>query len=207
MRHLPLATVIAISMVAPTLTWGAGQTLSITNYHFLSSTPVTLTKANVVYRADLVNTGNVLTSVTATLTSLNTASFTVVQGKNTLSFAPVPANSQTTSSNTFTILVDRSVPFNPTFSDLQWTFQTTAAPPVANAGTSQTVPVGATVTLNGSGSTNPSGVGTLTYSWVFTAKPAASAATLYAPTSVMPSFVADIGGNYSILLTVSDGTD
>src|SRR5271165_3453550 len=145
MRYFGLAAVVALSLSAASPVSGAG--LSIANYKFVSQAPVTLTKFNVTYSADLVNSGNALVSVTATLSSLNAASFTVVPGKGKLNFAPVPANSQTTSSNTFTILVDRSVSFKQDFSDLQWTFQTTAAPPVANAGTNQTVKVGATVSL------------------------------------------------------------
>ena len=114
----------------------------------------------------------------------------------------MPANGQVTSNNTFTILVDRTVPFS--FSDLIWSIQANAPlPPVANAGPNQTAAVGSTVTLNGSGSTKPSGVGTLTYNWAFTSRPPGSAATLNNPTSVTPTFVVDISGNYVIALTVS----
>jgi len=66
--------------------------------------------------------------------------------------------------------------------------------------------VGSTVTLDGSASTNPSGTGTLTYSWAFTQRPAGSNATLTNPTSVKPTFVIDAPGNYVIALTVSNGT-
>jgi hypothetical protein len=52
-----------------------------------------------------------------------------------------------------------------------------AGGPVANAGLNDTVEVGHVVILNGSGSTNPSGVGVLTYSWAFTSRPAGSTAT------------------------------
>ena len=196
---------VAILCFFSSFVLGAEQSLSITNYQFVSSTPVTLTKANVTYRADLVNAGYPLASVTSTISSLNTASFTVVQGHETLTFAPVAANSRTTSSNTFTILVDRSVAFD--FANVHWTFQTTPQPPVANAGPNQTVQAGATVTLNGTGSTNPSGSGTLIYNWALTQKPGGSNATISNATSVMPTFVADLPGNYTILLTVGNGTD
>src|SRR5262249_11102254 len=144
-----------------------------------------------------------LASVTATVTSLNAASFTVVQG--TLNFAPVPANGSVTSTNTFTIRVDRSVNFD--FANLRWSFQTTTLPPAANAGPNQTAHVGDVVTLSGSGSPNPSGLGTLTYSWSFTSRPATSHAALSNSTVVMPTFTVDAPGNYQIALTVSNGKD
>ena len=59
--------------------------------------------------------------------------------------------------------------------------------------------------LNGSASTNPSGIGTLTYNWAFKSRPAGSAAVLSNATSVMPSFVVDVGGPYIVTLTVSNG--
>ena len=89
--------------------------------------------------------------------------------QGSLHFANVPANGRVTSSDTFTIRVDRTVAFD--FANLEWTFPPDAAP-IANAGPDQTAAVGATVTLNGSGSSNPGGVGTLTYSWAFTSRPA-----------------------------------
>ena len=152
-----------------------GQTLSITNYQFVSSQTITTSLAFVTYKADIVNKGNPIAAVLATATTLNPSSFTMAAGQDTLKFAPVPANTPVTSSNTFTIRVDRTVPFD--FANLSWTFQTTPLPPVSNAGANQTGKVGHTVTLNGSGSTNPSGVGTLTYSWAFMLRPGGSGAT------------------------------
>ncbi|MDQ2944766.1 MAG: PKD domain-containing protein, partial [Acidobacteriota bacterium] len=183
MRFMCLAAVAALGILAPSATFGQASNLSITNYQFVSEQRTSLTSSNVTYRADVLNTGVALGSATATLTSLDPFSVRVVPGQDTLKFAPVPANGQVTSSNTFTILVDRTVPFD--FNKLQWTFQTTSAGPVANAGPNQIVKVGSTVTLDGSKSTNPSGVGTLTYSWAFTFRPAGTAAILMNPTSVM----------------------
>ena len=208
MRHKSSAAAVASSVLISFVMCGqmGAQNLSITNYQFVSQKPVSATKWDFTYRADLVNTGSALASVAATLTSLDTASFTVVAGQDTLNFAPVPANAQTTSSNTVVIRVDRTVPFDNTFSKLQWSFKTNAPqPPVANAGPDQTVKVGATVTLNGSASTNPSGIGTLTYNWAFTSVPPGSAAALTNPNNVMPTFVVDVGGTYVIKLTVNNG--
>ena len=200
MRYKHSAALIAFSILAPCV--GFAQ-LSITNYQLVSQQAITPTMAQVTYRADVVNSGPALGSVTASVSSLDPFTMRTLPGTVQLNFAPVPANSQVTSSNTFILLVTGPVP--PNFNNLQWTFQTTAATgPIANAGASQTSTVGKTVTLNGSGSSTPTG--TLSYSWQFTSRPAASNASLINPQSVMPSFVVDVAGNYVVKLTVSNGT-
>jgi hypothetical protein len=77
-------------------------------------------------------------------------------------------------------------------------------PPTANAGPDQTVLVGTTVQLNGTGSSDPEG-SALAFSWVITAKPFASTATLSGADTATPSFDIDKPGTYTIQLTVSDG--
>ena len=77
--------------------------------------------------------------------------------------------------------------------------------PVANAGIAQNVVVGATTSLNGSNSSDANG-DSITYSWKLLTIPAGSNATLANATSVNPTFVPDIAGNYVVSLTVNDGS-
>ena len=75
-------------------------------------------------------------------------------------------------------------------------------PPVANAGSAQSVTRGSVVTLNGSG-TDAGGL-PLTYSWSFTSKPAGSRAALSSATVAKPTFTADVAGAYVLNLVVSN---
>jgi hypothetical protein len=183
----------------------AGQNLSIANYQLVSTQANSQTQSYVTYRANLVNSGPALQSATATVSSLDPTNIRVMPSESTLSFTNIAANGQVTSSNTFTLLINSSIPLNT--SRLSWTFQSTVATVLANAGLNQTAKVGETVTLNGSASTNPSGSGPLSYSWAFTSRPAGSSTVLHSNDSVMPSFIVDIAGNYTIQLTVSSGAN
>lgn len=79
----------------------------------------------------------------------------------------------------------------------------TTGAPFADAGPNQTVVTGATVTLDGSRSYDPEG-GSLTYAWQLVSRPDGSAAALTNPTTVNPTFVADVQGDYAARLTVTD---
>ena len=155
--------------------------------------------AYITYRAGLINPGVAGDASTATASS-QVAGVTVVPGQGNLHFAPAPAFSQVTSS-TFTIQVDQMVPIS--FGCLQWSF----LGPVANAGPNQTAREGSTVTLNGRGSTNPRGVGTLSYSWTFSSRPPGTIPVLGDISGVTSSFVVDVPGSYGIVLTASNGAD
>jgi len=76
--------------------------------------------------------------------------------------------------------------------------------PVANAGTSQTVVVGTTVTLTGAASTDANS-DSLSYKWTLTTKPTGSTATLSSTTGVSPTLKVDIIGTYVASLIVNDG--
>jgi subtilisin-like proprotein convertase family protein len=78
---------------------------------------------------------------------------------------------------------------------------TVNGPPTANAGPDQDAELGDTVTLDGTGSTDPDG-NTLLYSWVQTAGPAV---TLVGANTATPSFTAPAGpGVLTFQLTVDD---
>lgn len=76
--------------------------------------------------------------------------------------------------------------------------------PVADAGGSQAVLIGDTVSLDGIASSDANG-DLLTYSWAFTSVPPASTAELADPTSPQTSFVPDEPGSYVVSLVVNDG--
>ncbi len=75
------------------------------------------------------------------------------------------------------------------------------SPPIADAGSDQTVEVGTTVQLDGSGSTDADG-DQLDYLWT-----APAGITLSNPTAVQPSFTASAPGTYRFTLVVNDGLE
>jgi len=85
------------------------------------------------------------------------------------------------------------------------TASTANTAPVAIAGSDQSVNTGSIVFLNGAGSYDPDG-NPLTFQWSFVSRPLGSAAVLSSPTTSAPFFVADSAGNYTLSLTVSDGS-
>jgi hypothetical protein len=76
--------------------------------------------------------------------------------------------------------------------------------PVANAGTSQKVPVGSTVALDGSASSDADG-NPLTYAWSLTTKPTGSTAVISNVAGVQPTITTDQAGQYVATLIVNDG--
>jgi len=147
MRYFSSAVLVTLAMFAPSTVMAQGPSLSIVNYQLMSELRLTRSQWFATYSASVQNNGPALAGVTATVTSLS-STVQVVPGQGILHFGDVPANSTIASSETFTILVDRSFAFD--FASLRWSFVN----PVANAGPNQTASVGSTVLLNGSGSSN-----------------------------------------------------
>ncbi len=75
--------------------------------------------------------------------------------------------------------------------------------PTADAGPDQTVFLQGPVTLDGSGSIDGDG-DSLTYNWSLTS-PTGSGAVIANPTTVNPTFTADVAGDYTAQLVVDDG--
>ena len=82
--------------------------------------------------------------------------------------------------------------------------KTANLPPAADAGPDQ-----ANVSLNTLvglvGTASDPDADTLSYEWTFLEKPLGSAANLFAPTSLTPTFLLDVPGRYLVQLAVSDG--
>lgn len=76
--------------------------------------------------------------------------------------------------------------------------------PVADAGPDQSVSVGSTANLDGSGSHDADG-DALTYTWSVLNVPEGSSASIINPDSMTPTVEIDVAGSYVIQLVVSDG--
>ena len=156
----------------------SAQQFVVQKMDLVSSQRMNRTEFRYSYTVDALNTGGLAHSVTATVTSTS-SSTKIVSG--TLEFGDVQAGAVATSSNTFTLQQDRTVPFDP--HALVFTFQTGNRPPVADPGPDQRVVVGDTVQLDGSGSTDMDG-DSLMFRWTFVSAPAGSGVQLSDATSV-----------------------
>ncbi len=85
------------------------------------------------------------------------------------------------------------------------TLSTANTPPVARAGSDQTVVVGQIASLDGLGSSDADG-DPLAYAWTLLSAPAGSAAALQNATSATPLLATDMPGDFVVQLVVSDGT-
>lgn len=77
--------------------------------------------------------------------------------------------------------------------------------PTANAGADQSIRAGATVSLNGGGSSDDNtATSSLSYAWTFFTKPTGSVAEMSGAATATPNFIADKAGTYRIRLVVTD---
>jgi len=83
-------------------------------------------RSYLTYRAAVLNNGPALNALTATLSSADPSRLEVVAGRDTVTFVPLPANSQVTSGDTFTVMADDTAPID--FSQLQWTLRAQQLP-------------------------------------------------------------------------------
>ena len=127
-----------------------------------------------------------------------------LRSKTTVS--PTFTAPNTAGAYTFTLVVDDGVAHSsPDMVTITVDTSNNNTAPVANAGPDQTVNAGATVTLDGSGSSDSDG-DNLTYNWsVLSDNP--SAITLSDTTVAGPTFTApNTAGAYKFVLVVNDGT-
>jgi len=172
-----------------------------------NSAPIALVDANQisVHAGDVVNLDG-SSSFDANGDTLSFAWSTVTAPAGNTPTLTTP--NQATAS--FTPAVDGSYDLRLTVSDGVLSDSTTVTVtagntvPAAAAGQNQSVQVGQTATLSGSGSSDAEG-DILSYSWTFTAVPTGSTASLTGDQTVSPSFSPDLEGTYSLSLTVSDG--
>jgi len=184
-----------------------------------SSVTITSSTSNI---APVANSGSAQNVVVGATVTLNGSASNDANGDSLTylwSFISKPAGSSASLSSTTTV--------NPTFapdvagsyvislivsdgylssasSNVTVTASTANIAPVANAGVSQSVVTGSTVTLNGSASNDANG-DSLTYAWSIVSKPAGSSVTLSSTTTVNPTFIASAAGSYVLRLVVNDG--
>jgi alpha-tubulin suppressor-like RCC1 family protein len=103
--------------------------------------------------------------------------------------------------STYTVTATNSA--GSTTAVLTITVDAPVVPPIASAGSTQRVPAGSNVLLDGTASSDSAGRA-LSYAWTLSA-PLGSNALLSDSRSVTPSFTADVPGTYTATLTVSNG--
>lgn len=204
---------------------GAYVATLVVNDGKVNSNPVSVVvNAAAVNAAPVANAGvsqNVLTGATVTLdgSASTDANLDILTYKWTLVSKPSGSSAAFTTAAaaaqkpTFTadksgvyvaVLVVNDGKVDSTINSTTVTVTDVNAAPVANAGASQTVAKGATVTLNGVESTDANG-DLLSYKWVLTTRPASSTAVLVTPNAMRSTFTADQSGVFVATLVVNDG--
>lgn len=155
------------------------------------------------YKARALNRGasTERAGLIATLKSPSSNRFRI--GDASLHFPPVQAGRAVRSIDPFSVVRNVSKPLTPgQLAQLRWRVERNRVP-VANAGPDQTVALGQTIALDGSGSSDADG-DRLRFEWRLVLRPTGSRAALSDRHTVRPTFTADVAGRYRIRLRVSD---
>ncbi len=197
----PLRQACALMLMLLSFGLPASAQLTVSAYELLRETRVTRTVYEYEYRVTATNGGAEPAFQVQAAAASQDASLSVIQGA--AQFSRINAGMSAASSNTVVFRLDRRTPWSGSL--LNWTFTAgEPPPPISNAGLNQTVNLGTTVALNGSASSDPSGL-PLSYAWSITARPSGSTTTLSDPAAVSPTFFADAVGTYVVTLTVNNG--
>jgi hypothetical protein len=195
----------AVLWLAPIAAANADVTIDGSTYVLITSSRVDRDHFDFTFTAVATNSGS--TPESNCVADLTSSSPNTQVRDGELSFPPLPPGGSAVSNDTFTVRQHRLFPFNAAV--LSWNIECSEpganARPLADAGPHQSVMTGSTVTLDGSGSTDPEG-SPVTYLWSIVGQPVNSTATLSDPTAVLPTFVADVPGLYEFFLVVNDGT-
>ena len=184
----------------------ATDELAVVDYHYVSRARVGRAFYDYTYTISVRNSGEALRNVVATAAS-TTQNTQIVQG--IVPIGDIGAQASEQSTETLVFRQNRRFLFKP--ESIVWTFaadpaEQTNTAPVSDAGPDQSVVSGMLVTLDGTASTDADG-DAITYAWRLITVPAGSIASLDDPASAMPSFIADVPGDYVAELVVNDGTE
>lgn len=139
-RPLGLVFALFLILIFFSVTATHAAPLTVTKLQTISETRIDRTHFQYVMRGDLVNTGPLARGTAATCAS--TSPKTVVT-ENTLTFGNVAAGLTAASADTFTIMHDRTVPFDAVV--LQWTIVKVPSDPTVSAPPSPTMLTSTTV--------------------------------------------------------------
>lgn len=180
----------------------AQAAVTITRLDLIRTVRVSRTLFDYSYQVSVINSGEAVKNVVATVTSSSVATV-VVDG--TVNIGSLAAGEGTTSNDTFTIRQDRLKPFDP--SSLQWQISSDLAnhAPVAAASVDfANTTVGQVINLDGRSSSD-SDADPLTFAWGVLNAPTGSTTALTSPQSAQAGLRIDRAGTYRIQLAVNDG--
>jgi alpha-tubulin suppressor-like RCC1 family protein len=179
--------------LGPNLSLGAITPIS---YEITDGTAVLTNMNSRLTYLDIATTSGVITAWDFFVDSVNGPQIEMYTSAN-LPPPAVLAGEDASGDHTSTSVIVNNANFN-----VPGTWTVISSNVIANAGPPQTVQTGTIVTLDGSGSTDSSGLTPLTYAWSFISVAPGSTATLANATSVHPTFTVDQPGNYVVQLVV-----